>query len=164
MFKFSQFFHYIIYPITYLQCITFLRKHFKNTRKHYRNYRETFLNHFQTLVFFYFFEKKTNFLTLYPDFERGFKIDFFCLPDLIISQIEVPYKYQFLRKSEQNLIILFNFIKTFCVAKIPLESAVNCQPSYRGEALSAGRSPPKKHVKTQKKQYRNYSKTIPKHP
>ena len=109
-------------------------------------------------------------------------------------QIKVPYKCQFLRKSKQKLIILLNFIKTFCVVKIPiisrtptkpiasvcvllleqeetsalraiffpppepasshclcsalgreekLESAVNCQPSYRGEALSAGRSPPK---------------------
>ena len=68
---------------------------------------------------------------IHTDFERGFKIYFFCLPELILSQIEVPYKCQFLRKSKEKLIILLNFIKTFCVAK--LESAVNCQPSSHEE-------------------------------
>ena len=40
------------------------------------------------------------------------------MPELILSQIQIPYKFQFLRKSKQKLIILLNFIKTFCVAKI----------------------------------------------
>ena len=38
---------------------------------------------------------------------------------------------------------LFSRTGTWTVRENNLESAVNCQPSYRGEALSAGCSPPK---------------------
>ena len=42
----------------------------------------------------------TIFLIPCTDFEPSYKIYFSCLPELILSQIKVPYKCQFLRKSQ----------------------------------------------------------------
>ena len=57
---------------------------------------------------------------------------------LILSQNKLPYKIQFLRKSQLETIRLFSTIDFYPYPKIPTSRhRVNCQPSHRCRALSA---------------------------
>ena len=57
----------------------------------------------------------------------------------ILSQIEVPYVCQFLRKFQLEIIFLCSHTNQKCQAKIPkkFNRRVNCQPSFPASAIIA---------------------------
>ena len=73
----------------------------------------------------------TFFLNLGP----AFYLTILYFQKLILSQIKVPYVCQFLRKFQLETIVLCSQAHQKCQSKF--DRAVNCQPSYRAEAIIA---------------------------